>query len=47
MGAASFRRCAEILSRPLALLLGIFSINSKISWLDISVNLKIFSVGVI
>ena len=32
MGDGSFRRRAEMLSRPLALLLGIFLIKLKTSW---------------
>ena len=45
MGDASFRRRAEMLSRPLVLLLGIFLIKLKASWHDTSANLKIFLRG--
>ena len=38
MGDASFRRRAEMLSRPLASLLGIFYIKLKTSWYDTSAN---------
>ena len=40
MGDASFERRAEMISRPLALLLGIFWIKLKTSWHDTSANLN-------
>ena len=47
MADASFRIRAEMLSRPLALLLGIFWIKMKTPWHDTSPNLKICFAGVI
>ena len=44
IGAAPFNKRAEILSRPLALLLGISWINFSISLYETSVRLKILSV---
>ena len=47
MGDASFRRRAELLSRPLALLLGIFEMKLNTPWHDTSPNLKICFAGMI